>query len=193
MVELLARYSLISLKRFIVYLMNFYLLNWMDAYGFDKNALKLVNSYLSNRKQRVKIHNEYSSWSEILFGVPQGSILGPLLFNIFICDMFYFLEVFDIANYADDSTPYNNLEHSSSILFKWVNDNYMKVNTCKSHLLVSGNVRAKAKIDNNYIESEKEQVLLGITIDSNLTFENHINNICKKASQNLAGLARVAS
>ena len=61
----------------------------------------------------------------------------------------------------------------------------MIVNTGKSHLLVSGNVRPKAKIDNNDIESEKEQVLLGITIDSNLTFENHINNICKKASQKL--------
>ena len=68
----------------------------------------------------------------------------------------------------------------------------MKVNTGKSHLLVSGNVRSKAKIDNNYIESEKEQVLLGITINSNLTFENHINNICKKACQKLNALARVA-
>ena len=115
--------------------------------------------------------------------------------------MFYFLEDFDIANYADDSTPYNadkniefvvnDLKHSSSILFKWLNDKYMKVNTGKSHLLISGNVRATAKIDNNYIESEKEQVLLGITIDSNLTFENHIN-ICKRASQKLNALARVA-
>ena len=68
----------------------------------------------------------------------------------------------------------------------------MKVDTGKNHLLVSGNVRSKAKIDNNYIESEKEQVLLGITIDSNLTFENHINNICKKASQKLNVLAKVA-
>ena len=66
----------------------------------------------------------------------------------------------------------------------------MKVNTGKSHLLVSGNVRATAKIDDNYIESEKEQVLLGITINSNLTFENHINNICKRASQKLNALAR---
>ena len=66
------------------------------------------------------------------------------------------------------------------------------MNTGKSHLLVSGNVRSKAKIDNNYIESEKEQVLLGITIDSNLTFENHIINICKKASRKLNALARVA-
>ena len=93
--------------------------------------------------------------------------------------MLYFLEDFDIANYADDSTPYNadknaefvanNVKHSSSILFKWLNDNYMKVNTNKSRLLVSGNVRATAKIDNNYTESEKEQVLLVTTIDSNLT------------------------
>ena len=80
----------------------------------------------------------------------------------------------------------------SSILFKWLNDKYMEINTGKCHLLISGNVSATAKINNNYIESEKEQVLLGITIDSNLTFENHGNNICKKASQKLNALARVA-
>ena len=116
--------------------------------------------------------------------------------------MFYFLEDFDIANYADDSTPYcegksaefvvNNLEQSSAILFEWLNNNYMKVNAGKSHLLLSGNSRATATIDNSYIESEDEQVLLGITIDSNLTFENHINSICKKASQKLNALARIA-
>ena len=115
--------------------------------------------------------------------------------------MFYFLEDFDIANCADDSTPYNadkniefiinNLEQSSSIIFKWLNDNHMKVNTDKSHLLVSRNVRAAAKIGNNYIESEKKQMLLGIMIDSKLTFENHISNICKITSQKLNALARV--
>ena len=76
------------------------LITELDAYGFEKNALKLVNSYLANRKQRAKINSKHSSWSEILFGVPQDSILGSLLFNIFICNMFYFLEDFDIGNHA---------------------------------------------------------------------------------------------
>ena len=66
------------------------------------------------------------------------------------------------------------------MLFKWLNDNDMEVNTAKSHLLVSRNVRATAKIENNYIESEKEQVLLGVTIDSNLTFEDILIIFVKK-------------
>ena len=70
----------------------------LDAYGFDKSSLKLIYSYLSNRKQRVQVKDRYNSWSKILFGVPQESILGPLLFNVFICNMFYFLVDFDIAN-----------------------------------------------------------------------------------------------
>ena len=68
----------------------------------------------------------------------------------------------------------------------------MKVNTGKSHLLLSGNSRATATIDNSYTELVDEQVLLGITIDSNFTFENHITSICKKASQKLNALARIA-
>ena len=79
----------------------------------------------------------------------------------------------------------NNLEQSSTILFKWLNNHYMKVNTGKSHLLLSGNSRATATIDKSYTESEDEQVLLG--------FENHIRTICKKASQKLNTLARIAS
>ena len=67
----------------------------------------------------------------------------------------------------------------------------MKVNTGKSHLLLSGDSRATAIVDNSYIESEDEQVLLGITTDSNPTFENHVCIICKKASQKLNALARI--
>ena len=69
------------------------------------DALKLIHNYLSNRKQRVKVNDAYSSWKDIFYGVSQGSILGPL-FNILLCDLFYSLEDSDIASYVDDTTIY---------------------------------------------------------------------------------------
>ena len=82
------------------------LLAKLNAYGFSLPALRLVQSYLSNRKQRTKINSEFSRWEEILFGVPQGSILGPLLFNVFLCDLFFIMNNVEFASYADDNTPF---------------------------------------------------------------------------------------
>ena len=78
----------------------------LNAYGFSLTALKQVHDYLSNRKQRTKVNRTYSPWLEIVFGVPQGSVLGALLFNIFLADLFFILNDVDIASYADDNTPY---------------------------------------------------------------------------------------
>ena len=108
---------------------------------------------MSNTKKRVKV-NAYSSWKDIFYDVPQESILGPLLFNIHLCDLFYLLEDLGIANYAGDTTIYTvnkksqllvlkkhlrcslNQETSSSLLFEWFNNNFMKANSDKGHLVM---------------------------------------------------------
>ena len=78
----------------------------LHVYDLDMLSSKLASSYLSNRKQRLEINDKFSSSEEINFGVPRGSILGPLHFNIFLCNLFLFTNDTDIANYADDNTPY---------------------------------------------------------------------------------------
>ena len=130
----------------------------LKAYGFSLTALKLVHNYLSNRKQRTKINSTYSSLLEIIFGVPHGSILGPLLFNIFLIDLFFIIEDTDIASFADGNTPeviadnkdgvIKSLGEASEISFKGFNDNLMRINADKCHLLVSTNNTIKIKIKN---------------------------------------------
>ena len=114
---------------------------------FWLTRLKLVHDYLSNRKQRTKVNRTYSSWLEIVLRVLQGSLLGPLLFNIFLADLLFILNNVDIASYADNNTPYviadvinsviTSLKKASKVSFQWFENNLLKSNTNKCHLLVS--------------------------------------------------------
>ena len=89
----------------------------INAYGFSLSTLKLMQSYLSERKLRTNINQVYSFWEEILFGVPQGSILDLILFNIFFSDFFLIVQNVDCVSYADDNTAYDANDNIDEVIF----------------------------------------------------------------------------
>ena len=175
----------------------------MEAYGFNKESLFYISSYLSGRKQRTKVNNSFSNWSEITSGVPQGSILGPLLFNIYLNDIFLFVDENCLANYADDNTPYamdkdkstvlNTILNDTNTLDSWFMNNYLLLNYDKCNLLVTNHDEdVSITLGNEIITGKKWVKLLGVKVDSKLDFTEHVSSICKKVSLKLHALARIS-
>ena len=169
----------------------------LKSYGFSINVLDLICSYLKKRKQPVQINNSFSSAKMVHSGLPQGSINGPLLFDLFKNDSVLFLSETLLSNYADDNNLYsigkdldvikNMIRKDFRALTEWFSKNDMVLNKKKCHYVSIGRntENDEFEFDNLLLENSKEEVVLGVTIDNKLTFDSHIKNICRKAGQKL--------
>ena len=178
----------------------------LHAYGFDISSLEIIYDYFSDRWQRTKINSSFSSWSLILCGMAQGSVLGPKFFNIYLNDLFYLFIYTCVCNMADDTTPYacdvdlqtliQKLEGDIASVMCWFEANFMILNPDKCHFLFSGPKtvveQMSIEVGEQVIWESLQEKLLGLTIEKKLKFQNHVSIMCKNASGKLSALTRLA-
>ncbi len=173
----------------------------MNAYGLSGDACEFMSSYLTGPFQRVNISDERSSWLPLLKGIPQGSSLGPFIFNVFMNDIFHFIETCDLTNYADDNTLHNIASTIEAVLsalstdtkaaIDWFINNYMQANPSKFQFMFQKHFRCKVdvpdsiEIDTITIKCQSDVKCLEMTIDNKLRFNMHVNILCKSAARQL--------
>ena len=185
------------------------LLRKLFFYGMSDNALQLLQSYLTSRQQCVIVGTKTSSLSTLKFGVPQGSVLGPILFSLYINDLPLYMEAL-CELFADDTslhnhhknldTLMNSLQHSVDNLINWTEMNHMALHPDKTKfMLVTTRQKRQNLLPNlppltiksDIIQEVQNHKVLGIIIDNNLSWTPHMNTLCKKISTKVFQLSRL--
>ena len=180
------------------------LLDKLEIYGIKDDTLLWFDTYLTNRKQQVSINNCKSDFKQISYGVPQGYILGPLLFLLFINDLPLYTNNVFTDLYADDTTLYdiqdskeqieNNLQSALNSLQIWCRSSGMTLNSSKTKvMLVTTNQKRqrlnKENLDLNFqnepLNTISNDKILGVFVDNNLTWTDHIKHLTKKIASSI--------